>query len=112
MLGSFHPGVPYPSGGASTIPECLRFPGHQNCPIFADALHQWIAFSDESQVSVAVWTGSDWRMELLVEAGRLALGQLVSLKLDGEGRPHMTYFEVTGESPLTGLVKYATGTPK
>ncbi len=33
MVGSFLPGIPYPSGGASTSPECLRLSAPQNCPI-------------------------------------------------------------------------------
>ena len=71
----------------------------------------WIAYSDEKVLSLAVWDGSEWRTQTVVDAGGRRLGQVVSLKLDSSGNPHLAYFEVTGKSPLTGVVKYARGSP-
>jgi hypothetical protein len=71
----------------------------------------WIAYSDMKFLKVAIWTGSEWRIESVVEAGSRTLGQLVSLKLDSLDHPHITYFEVTGEQPLSGVIMYAKGTP-
>ena len=71
----------------------------------------WIAYSDEKLLKLAIWDGSDWQIETVVEEGSETLGQLVSLKLDSEDRPHVAYFEVTDKRPLNGRVKYAMGTP-
>ena len=72
----------------------------------------WVAYSDEKRLSLAVWDGSDWTIDSVVDAGSKTLGQLVSLKLDSQGRPHIAYFEVSSKSPLSGTVKYALGTPR
>ena len=71
----------------------------------------WIAYSNEQGVSLAIWDGSQWQVQLVAEPSRFrTLGQLVSLKLDFSGDPHIAFFEVTGKRPLTGIVKYAKGT--
>jgi hypothetical protein len=72
----------------------------------------WIAYSDERVLKLAAWDGSSWRTQTVVDAGDSTLGQLVSLKLDASGNPHLAYVEVTGSSPLTGIVRYARGTPR
>jgi hypothetical protein len=36
------------------------------------------------------------------------LGQLVELAVDGEGKPHLTWFEVASQSPLSGPIVYAS----
>ena len=72
----------------------------------------WIAYSDEKVLNLAVWDGSSWRTQTVVDAGDRILGQRVALKLDSNGNPHLAYFEVTGKSPLAGIVKYARGTPR
>ncbi len=72
----------------------------------------WIAYSDEKRLNLAVWDGSDWKIDSVVDAGSKTLGQLVSLKLDSQGRPHIAYFEVSSKGPLSGTVKYALGTPR
>ena len=71
----------------------------------------WIAYSDEKKLKLAVWDGSGWQVQTIVDAGSKTLGQLVSMKLDSQDLPHVTYFEVTNKGPLEGLVKYAKGTP-
>ena len=71
----------------------------------------WIAYADERVVKLAVWDGSKWLIDTVVEAEDAELGQLVSLKLDSEDHPHVAYFEVTSKSPLDGRIKYAKGTP-
>lgn len=72
----------------------------------------WIAYSDEKVLSLAVWDGSSWRTQTVVNAGEGTFGQRVYLKLDSNGHPHLAYFEVTTSEPLTGMVKYAKGTPR
>ena len=72
----------------------------------------WIAYSDEKVLNLAVWDGSSWQTQPVVDAGGRRLGQVVSLKLDSSGHPHLAYFEVTNKSPLTGVVKYAKGAPE
>ncbi len=47
-------------------------------------------------------------MQDIVSAGDRPLGQLVSLKLDTPGTPHLAFFEVTSAGPLDGLVVYLT----
>jgi hypothetical protein len=69
-----------------------------------------VAYSDEKLLRLAVWDGSEWRIDTVVDAGSATLGQLVSLALDFQDRPHIAYFEVTDKSPLDGVVKYAFGT--
>ena len=90
------------------------FVGARNITSLAldDQGNPWIAFSDEKKLELAVWDGSDWKTTTVVEAGSKVLGQLVSLKLDSSGNPHITYFEVTKKGPLDGIVMYAKGTPK
>ena len=69
----------------------------------------WVAYSDEKRVSIAVWDGSDWDIDTVVDAGDRTLGQLVVMKLDSDDEPHLTYFEVTSKGPLNGKVMYARG---
>ena len=71
----------------------------------------WIAYSDEEAVNVAVWDGSSWQTQTVVRAADRTLGQLVSLKLDSQGHPHIVYYQITSRDPLTGVVKYAKGAP-
>ena len=71
----------------------------------------WIAYSDEQKLKLAVWDGSGWQLQTVVDAESKTLGQLVSMKLDFQDQPHLTYFEVTNKGPLEGLIKYAKGTP-
>ena len=59
-----------------------------------------------------MWDGSSWRTQTVVNAGEGTFGQRVYLKLDSNGHPHLAYFEVTTSEPLTGMVKYAKGTPR
>jgi hypothetical protein len=72
----------------------------------------WIAYSDEEVLNLAVWDGSSWQTQTVVDAGERRLGQVVSLKLDASDHPHLAYFEVIDKSPLTGVVKYAKGAPE
>lgn len=67
-----------------------------------------VAYSDESVVKLATSDGGEWSPRTLVQAGDRPLGQLVSLQLSADGTPHLGIFEVTSESPLTGVVAYIT----
>lgn len=67
-----------------------------------------IMYGDKSQIFYAT-RGDDgtWTNELVLAAPG-NLGQLVEFALDNDGRPHLTYFEVTNPSPLQGKVFYGT----
>jgi len=67
-----------------------------------------IAYSDQSVLKYATFTGSSWVNDTVVIDSNLALGQLASLKLDVLDRPHIAYFAVTSFPPLDGNVMYAT----
>ena len=92
----------------------LQWPGPRRfTSLVVDREHNpWIAYSDEKVLSLAVWDGSSWRTQTVVNAGEGTFGQRVYLKLDSNGHPHLAYFEVTTSEPLTGMVKYAKGTPR
>ena len=66
-----------------------------------------MVFSDTVGVWYAVRGESGWEIQQIVEAG-LPLGQLVSLVIDGDDRPHIAIYEVTQTQPLDGLVSYIT----
>ncbi|MFQ5947800.1 MAG: hypothetical protein ACE5KX_02940 [Acidimicrobiia bacterium] len=67
-----------------------------------------IAFSDRGVIRYAIRTPGGWEVEDVAVAGDHPLGQLVSLKLDAGGTPHLAFFEVTEPSPLNGVVVYVT----
>jgi len=67
-----------------------------------------IVYSDESVVKQAVAVDGGWETSSIVTAGDRPLGQLVSFRLDDAGTTHLAIFEVTNESPLTGVVAYIT----
>ncbi|MCH8984514.1 MAG: hypothetical protein IH943_10525 [Acidobacteria bacterium] len=66
-----------------------------------------VAFSDTVGVWYAVRGESGWETQQIVEAG-LPLGQLVSLAIDENDRPHIAIYEVTEAQPLDGSVAYLT----
>ena len=72
------------------------------------------AYSDEEVIKLAWWGGSQWKVETAVEAGGTTLGQQVSLALDDSGVLHLTFADkVVKSSPgVTGIIKYARGTPR
>lgn len=67
-----------------------------------------IMYGDKSQIMYAVRADDGtWRtQEAMTSDG--GFGQLVEFALSSDGRPHVTYFEVTNPSPLEGNVFYAT----
>ncbi len=71
----------------------------------------WVAYTDESLVKLARWNGAAWDVETVITAReqQRPFGQLVSLKLDSQDRPHLAWFEVTSTGPLDGIVMYAVG---
>jgi hypothetical protein len=66
-----------------------------------------VVFADTQGVWYAVREESGWEIRQIVEAG-LPLGQLVSLAIDGNDRPHIALYEVTQAQPLDGSVAYLT----
>jgi hypothetical protein len=66
-----------------------------------------VAFSDTQGVWYAIRGESGWEIQQIVEAD-LPLGQLVSLALDQDDRPHIAIYEVTKAQPLDGVVAYIT----
>lgn len=68
-----------------------------------------IAYSDKSVLRLATRTASGWKSDPVATATKRPLGQLVSLALDRGGRPHLSFFEVTGASGmLEGEIVYVT----
>lgn len=67
-----------------------------------------VAFTDRGVLRYATRTEAGWDVEDVVTAADVPLGQLVSLRIDGGGTPHIATYEVTGEGPLDGLVFYVT----
>ncbi len=67
-----------------------------------------VMYGDKSQIMYAVRAeDGTWSIqEALTSDGQF--GQLVEFALGTDGRPHVTYFEVTNPSPLEGNVFYAT----
>ncbi len=70
----------------------------------------WIAFSDESVIRVAHKVAAGWEIETVLESDPASapLGQIVSLKLDADDRPHLAYTFITDKNELDGVVWYAT----
>lgn len=66
-----------------------------------------VAFSDTEGVWYGVRGESGWDVQQIVTAG-LPLGQLVSLAVDDNDRPHIAIYEVTRQTPLDGVVAYLT----
>jgi len=58
---------------------------------------------------VAVPDGDGWASVLAFDSGFQTLGQLVTLALDVEDKPHIAYFQATNLQPLQGRVKYLSG---
>ena len=71
-----------------------------------------VAYSDEKVIKLAWWDGSEWKLETVLEANDLPLGQQVSLALDQDGVLHLTYAEVVskGSPGVKGSIMYALGT--
>jgi hypothetical protein len=67
-----------------------------------------VVFSDQSGVSYATRTDGVWNVSDVATAGDLPFGQLVSLKVDTAGVPHLAFTELTQNGPLNGLIVYAT----
>ena len=67
-----------------------------------------VAFSDQDSVGYATRTDGVWDVVEVATAGDRAFGQLVSLKVDIAGIPHLAFTELTQSNPLAGLIVYAT----
>ena len=88
----------------------LGFTGARNITSITvdDEAHPWIAFSDEAVLKLARVEDGRWQSETVAEAGDTPFGQVISLDLDGDGRPHIAYALVTSKGPLNGSVWHAT----
>jgi hypothetical protein len=71
-------------------------------------LNPWIAYSDESVMRLARLVDGEWQIQTVTEAADVPLGQIVSLELDGDDRPHIAFADVTNKSELDGSVFYAS----
>ena len=68
-----------------------------------------IMYGDKAEIVYAVRDeGGGWSHQVAFSSPDARLGQLVEFDLDADGRPHVTYFEVTNPSPLEGTVMYGT----
>ena len=74
---------------------------------FDSAGRAHVAFSDTEGVWYAVRGESGWETQQIVFA-ELPLGQLVSLAIDADDRPHIAIYEITSAQPLDGSVAYIT----
>jgi len=67
-----------------------------------------IAYSDLSRLVYGQRSDDGWSVQEVPHLTDLTLGQLVELAIDGDGRPHLIWFEVESSSPLFGPIVYAT----
>jgi hypothetical protein len=67
-----------------------------------------IAYSDRSRLVYGQQGEDGWSMQEVPHLTDLTLGQLVELAIDGDGQPHLIWFEVESSSPLFGPIVYAT----
>ena len=67
-----------------------------------------VVFSDQGAIRYATRTDAGWDVEEIVTAADRSFGQLVSLKLDDAGTPHLAFTELTSTGPLNGLIVYLT----
>lgn len=68
-----------------------------------------IAYADRGRVAYGVLGDSGWSLQDVEVDSTASLGQLVELALDRDGKPSLTWFEVTSPSPLNGRIIFATG---
>jgi hypothetical protein len=68
-----------------------------------------IAYTDRGRVAYGVRGDSGWSLQDVETNSDSALGQLVELALDGDGKPFLTWFDVTQPSPLNGQIIFASG---
>jgi len=68
----------------------------------------WIAYGDQQVVRLASFDGNLWDTETVVVAQGDPFGQIASLQLDGDDRPHLAYSVVTNQQVLDGFILYAT----
>lgn len=71
-----------------------------------------LAFCDRRSLRYAIREGSQWRIETVAEASApdRELGQLASLALDPDGRPHVAFYELPADPASSlGAVYYARG---
>ena len=70
-----------------------------------------VMFTDRKSVFHGVRESAGWTTTTIFESTGATLGQLIEFALDGQDRPHATFFEVTSTSgPLMGDIIYATAT--
>lgn len=90
----------------------IGFSGARNMTslTFDGQMRPHISYCDEKFLKYALWNGSSWQKQILVDKtmSSTILGQLTSLKLDDQDKAHIAYNEVIQLSPLTGKIKYIT----
>lgn len=72
----------------------------------------WVAYGDQSRVAIARQDGDTWTRDTIATSSdvkKQPFGHLVSLRLDGSGRPRLVFWELTSFLPLEGIVRYAAG---
>ncbi|MFQ5878915.1 MAG: hypothetical protein ACE5IZ_01910 [Dehalococcoidia bacterium] len=108
------PGSPWQVARVDTLEDIFfGFTGARNITSLAldSQGNPWIAYSDEKEMRLAIWDGSQWQVQTVATSGQNPLGQIVILKLDAQDRPHIGYAEVTSKDPLDGVIMYATASP-
>ena len=70
--------------------------------------HPWITYGDQQVVKLARFDGDLWNTETVAIADGDILGQITSLALDANDRPHIAYSVVTNREVLDGFIMHAT----
>jgi hypothetical protein len=68
----------------------------------------WIVYSDEQVMKLAQLVEGEWQTEIVAQASDLPLGQIVSIEIDAESRPHIAFADVSDKGKLDGSIWYAT----
>jgi len=65
--------------------------------------------SENGRATQEAWaTQNRWVTQEVPQLTDRPLGQLIELAVDGNGTPHLTWFEVASQSPLSGSIVYAS----
>jgi hypothetical protein len=81
---------------------------------FDDSGTAHIAYTDRGRIVYGQRTENGratqevWATQEIPQLTDGPLGQLIELAVDGEGKPHLTWFEVASQSPLSGPIVYAS----
>ena len=67
-----------------------------------------IAYTDRGRLVYGQRSEDGWAVQEVPHLSDNELGQLVELAIDGDGKPHLIWFEVESTTPLSGPIVYAS----